>query len=81
MDEEECGEGVKVKHGRTDEEPTAREVEERNMDHAVFRSWCPHCVKGKSAAYGHRVSEAQKQGLPRISVDYMFMHREQSPGE
>ena len=35
-------------------EPTEQEVEEHNVDHAVFRSWCPHCVKGKGVSYGHR---------------------------
>ena len=57
-------EAVPVKHRRTDEEPTAREVEEHNMDHATFRSWCPHCVKGKSAAYGHKLREENEAGVP-----------------
>lgn len=33
--------------------PREREVEEHNTDHRVFRSWCPHCVKGRGEAYGH----------------------------
>ena len=84
MDEEETqegDEGVKVKYRRTDEEPTAREVEEHNMDHAKFRSWCPHCVKGKAGAYGHRAREDKEHKIPRVSVDYVFMRHKQSPGE
>ena len=30
---------------RTEAAPSAKEVEELNLDHSVFRSWCPHCVK------------------------------------
>ena len=81
LEEEECEEGEKVRFRRTDEEPTSREVEEHNVDHAVIRAWCPHCVKGKAAAYGHRVREDKEHKVPRISVDYMFMHHKQSPGE
>ena len=78
---EEGEEGVKVKYRRTDEEPTAREVEEHNLDHATFRSWCPHCVKGKAVSYGHRAVEDREIGVPRVSIDYMFMHDKQVPGE
>ncbi len=24
------------------------------MDHAAFRSWRPHCVKGRAEVYGHK---------------------------
>ena len=34
--------------------PSEREVEEHNVDHGVFRSWCPHCVKDRAKAYGHK---------------------------
>ena len=26
--------------------PTPREIEEHNVTHMPFRSWCPHCVAG-----------------------------------
>ncbi len=38
--------------------PSSREVEEHNLDHAVFRSWCPHCVKGSG---GVRTQEKRKR--------------------
>ncbi len=33
--------------------PSGLEVEEGNLDHAVFRSWCPRCVKGRAESCGH----------------------------
>lgn len=44
------------------------------MDHAVFRSWCPNCVKGKAVTFGHRRSKDKEEDkVPTISIDYMFM--------
>ncbi len=34
--------------------PNKKEVEEHNVDHVVFRSWCPDCVKGRAEVCGHR---------------------------
>ena len=31
---------VKARRRKTDMMPSKEEVEERNIDHAVFRSWC-----------------------------------------
>ncbi len=28
--------------------PSDREVEKHNLGHAAFRSWCPHCLKGRA---------------------------------
>ena len=35
----------RAKMRRTEAVPSDREVEDHNVDHAVFRAWCPHCVK------------------------------------
>ena len=48
------GEGTVL---RKPEEPTEEEVERHLvLGHPVFRSWCPHCVKGagESPARRHR---------------------------
>ncbi len=56
--------------------PSDKEVEEHNLDHAVFRSWCPHCVKGRAESYGH-VRKAKDEGaVPTIGVDYTYMRIE-----
>lgn len=60
--------------------PARREAEERNLDDAVFRAWCPRCVRGRAEAYPHRADEREKD-VPIASVDYMYMHSEQSKEE
>ena len=35
--------------------PSAREIEEHNLTHCPFRSWCPHCIKGQAKDDAHRV--------------------------
>ena len=68
--EKEVGEeAVRAKARRTEPVPSQREVEEHNLDHGVFRSWCPHCVKGRAESYGH-VRKVQNEGdVPTIGID------------
>ena len=54
-------ESVGARARRVEAVPSSKEVEERNLDHAVFRSWCPHCVKGRAESYG-RTSATKEQG-------------------
>ena len=58
--------------------PTEAEVEEhRACGHIPFRSWCPHCVKGR--ALGERRGGAGEEGgnrVPVIGMDYFFLTRE-----
>ena len=39
--------------------PTLQEVEEHNITHMPFRSWCPRCVTGKAQERPHRKQETQ----------------------
>ena len=80
--EREVGEeAVRAMARRTEPVPSQREVEEHNLDHGVFRSWCPHCVKGRAESYGH-VKKVQNEGdVPTIGIDYMYMHSEQEKEE
>ena len=75
--EREAEEAVGARARRTDAVPSAREVEEHNSDHAVFRSWCPHCVKGRAESYGHVRKVLRESDTPVIAIDYMYMHSEQ----
>ena len=78
-----CGEElVKPRFRKNAEEPTQEEVDEHNIDHGVFRAWCPHCVKGKAQDYGHlKRKEKEDRQVPVVGVDYMFMHEKQSKEE
>ena len=42
-------EAVRARARKTETVPSQKEVEEHNLDHGVFRSWRPHCVKGRRA--------------------------------
>ena len=61
---------VKVLRGPT--RPTKLELEEHEHSHIPFRSWCPHCMRGKSKASGHRTSSGARE-KPIISIDYAFL--------
>ena len=73
VEEEKVEEAVKPVVRDISQEPTEREIEEHYMHHSEFRQWCPHCVKGKAVSFGHRRRQKDQEGLPMISVDYMFM--------
>ena len=80
--EREVGEeAVRARARTTEVAPSQREVEEHNLDHGVFRSWCPHCVKERAESYGH-VKEVQNEGdVPTKGIDYMYMHSEREKEE
>ena len=40
-------EGVKARVKIVNDKPSRREIEEHMATHIPFRSWCPHCVRGK----------------------------------
>ena len=47
----------------------------------MFRSWCPHCVKGRAEAYGHKGEKETKREAPAIGIDHMHMISEQEKDE
>ena len=54
--------------------PTPREIEEHNVTHMPFRSWCPHCVAGKAQERPHKKQERQSEKqIPEIVFDYGFL--------
>ena len=64
-----------AKSQETAEEPTQGEVDEHNIDHGVFRAWCPHCVEGKAHDFGHlKRKDNEDRQVPVVGVDYMFTH-------
>ena len=53
--------------------PTKIEVEEHNRTHAEYRSWCPHCVRGKSISMQHRRGDPDEEKLGvTVSIDHAF---------
>ena len=69
-------EAVKAKTVRYDPRPSELEVEEHNITHLPYRSWCPHCVRGKAPAGQHRKRNKQEKvndEVPVVSMDYCYM--------
>ena len=58
----------------TPEEPTVSEREAHALaGHAVFRSWCRHCVRGRGREAAHSSSSRPETGIPVISWDYCYL--------
>ena len=57
--------------------PSREEVQQHRLTHRPFRSWCPHCVRGKGRADAHRESSQKHEipGIPKIVSDYFFVGR------
>ena len=53
--------------------PTQAEVDEHNMTHLPYRSWCTHCVRGRGEAHPHRNSGDEERDVPELHMDYCFM--------
>ena len=54
-------------------EPIRQERMEHEITHLPYRSWCPHCVRGKAKeeAHNRRNSEEDREGrVLSISMDY-----------
>ena len=55
--------------------PSQQEVNEHMLTHLPFRSWCMHCVKGKSKGKPHlsKVLCDKSHDVPTVALDYMWM--------
>ena len=70
-----AAEVVQSKGMREPYRPSKAEREEHERTHVPFRSWCPHCMRGKSKASGHKSSgaEGSQRSKPIISIDYAYL--------
>ena len=73
-------EGVKPKFKSTEPQPSKREMEEHMLTHIPYRSWCPHCVRGKARAKYHKGAKNEDH-IPVVSADYMYMESKESEDE
>ena len=56
-------------------EPSVRQIAEHELTgHAVYRSWCCHCVASKGRAHAH--SSREEGELPEIGIDNGFFGRD-----
>ena len=50
--------------------PTQQEIEDHNVNHLPFRSWCKHCVRGRSKAHAHKLNDSRISDVAVVSIDY-----------
>lgn len=77
LGEEEMRE-VKVKQASM--KPSIHDIEEHYLSgHAVFRSWCDHCVNGQASNDPHKTNKEKEEcTVPVVGMDYMYMEEEDS---
>ena len=45
--------------------------------HAKYRSWCSHCVAGRSDNPPHRRQDGDAPAIPEVHLDYAFVRRDE----
>ena len=80
-EEGETEEARKPKATRVPARPSQEEVDEHMITHLPFRSWCPHCIRGKSKGKPHRKSDRGNREIPTVAMDYTFMFDTQNENE
>ena len=80
-EEEEPEEALRAKAVKAPVRPSQEEVDEHMATHLPFRSWCPHCVRGKSKGKPHRKPTKEHREIPTVALDYTFMHDTQGEHE
>ncbi len=73
-------EGVAARARKAEAVPS-KEVEDHNLDYAVFRNWCPHCMKRRAEAYGHRNRGGETGDVPAVHLDHVCARSEQEKEE
>ena len=51
--------------------PSQLEVDEHEVDHYPFRSWCEECVKGRGTGEPHRTVAGERTAI--FSFDYLYL--------
>ena len=54
-------------------EPSREEIDNHNLTHAQFRSWCPHCVRGRGKNSPHYPVVRDAEAIPIVTFDYCFL--------
>ena len=53
--------------------PREEEVHRHNLTHMPYRSWCPHCVRGRGKEMSHRRrKDLEEASIPEYHLDYCF---------
>ena len=79
---DESEEAREVKAPRIPDAPSRAQVLQHRLTHRPFRSWCPHCVRGKGRADQHRRSSQKdiESDIPKLASDYFFIGQRRPAG-
>ena len=53
--------------------PNQAEIDEHNLTHLPYRSWCTHCVRGRGETHPHKRHADEDRAIPEVHMDYCFM--------
>ena len=82
---DEIGEGGesgerKVERMNSPGKPSPEEVEQHNLTHLPYRSWCRHCVRGRGKEAPHKAGKTEGGDVPELHMDFCFPGEEE-PGQ
>lgn len=60
-------------------QPTQKEVDRHNLNHATYRSWCPACVGGRRPNSQHRRRPDGRRNNPLFCGDYGYVREVEDP--
>ena len=52
------------------DQPTLEELRCHYITHLPYRSWCPHCIRGRGLSMPHFRSDDGADGMPTIGIDF-----------
>ena len=81
-----CGEGVQESEAgkretirlQTPYKPSQEEVDDHDLTHLPYRSWCRHCIRGRGTETSHFAQEAEDRTVPEVHMDFCFPGFEES---
>ena len=76
-EEEETGERF-VKKMQSPLLPSAKEIDEHNLTHFPYRSWCRHCVRGRGKEASHVKAQNEPGDVPEFHFDWCFPGEEEA---
>ena len=72
-------ESVKIPKLKKPHEPSQEEIDEHDLSHIPFRSWCPSCVRGRALNDSHQhLCAEDEHRLPTLCCDYSFLVKDES---
>ena len=76
-----CGEAEKVRPIRAPGQPSQKEIDDHELTHCPYRSWCDHCVRGQAKDTPHRTiaGEFADESIVRVVLDYCFFQEDLKP--